>query len=232
MAQRLRDAGWRISSVPTPQRGGHPSERGHRCPSCQIRIPARRRPAHLDGRSVRSTPRSSGKLCELGAVSPWSRPRPRRKSVSLNRSRDECTVNRPVTGRRADPEPTNQALVHQGRDFARPSQLRAPDVEVGRALNRSAVAVLIITSISRVRAAGARSPDRTVDTSRCTTREFSRTVISVESRGHPAIRWPRRLGCWIRWPYDDCISSASWCAGPRRCRSTWRQVCGVSLGPS
>jgi glutamate-1-semialdehyde aminotransferase len=49
--------------------------------------------------------------------------------------------------------------------------LRAPDVEVGRALNRSAVAVLIITSISRVRAAGVRSPDPTVDTSRCTTRE-------------------------------------------------------------
>jgi hypothetical protein len=56
MARRLRDAGWRISSVPTPQRGGHPSERGHRCPSCQIRIPARRRPARVDGRSVRSTP--------------------------------------------------------------------------------------------------------------------------------------------------------------------------------
>jgi hypothetical protein len=88
------------------------------------------------------------------------------------------------------------------RAFARPSQLRAPDVEVRRALNRSAVAVLIITSISRVRAAGVPSPDPTVDTSRCTTREFSRTVI---------FRCVKSAWMLALMPYDDYVSSAVVC---------------------
>jgi hypothetical protein len=99
MAQRLRDAGWRISS------GSHASTRRTSVGALATDVRAVRFTSLLgdaqltstDGQSDRHR-RSSGKLCELRAVSPWSRLRPRRKSVRLNRSRDECTVNRPSCG--------------------------------------------------------------------------------------------------------------------------------------
>jgi hypothetical protein len=68
-AWRLRDAGWRISSVPTPQRGGHPSERGHRCPSCppgSTKLPppfkVQARKAYAPVVSVHSTRRTCASL--------------------------------------------------------------------------------------------------------------------------------------------------------------------------
>ena len=86
MARRLRDAGWRISSVPTPQRGGHPWSVATDVRAVRsVSLLGDALFASTDGQSDRHV-RSSGKLCELGAVSPWSRLRPRRKSVRLNRS--------------------------------------------------------------------------------------------------------------------------------------------------
>ena len=98
MAQRLRDAGWRI--VRFPRLNEEDIRRSVTTDVRAVRSASLLGDAQLtstDGQSDRHR-RSSGKLCELGAVSPWSRLRPRRKSVRLNRSRDECTVNRPVIG--------------------------------------------------------------------------------------------------------------------------------------
>lgn len=166
-----------------------------------IKQPSFEAPAPVAGTVVRHHPRSALARCRASPAGPSTSTR------KLN-----------VTGRRElTLSATDQVLVHQGRGVRQAASVACPDVGVGRALDRSAVAVLIITSIVGFGHPAHRGPDSIVDKGRCTTREFSRTVLfRCVVQGIPPSGASVGLDAG-RGPYDDCISSASWCAGPPRC---------------